>query len=698
VTRAPIVAALLALVPAAGLGADAAPTSAPDVPADQDLPALPEEVVVVGTRSPRRAGSLPTTVFVVPGEDVARGPSPTVDGALRQVPSFATFRRSTSLAADPSSQGLNLRGIAPSAVARTLLLDDGVPVNDAFGGWIAWRSIPRLGLERIEVAPGGASALYGSFALGGVVALVPRPVTGMAFEAESFGGSFGTYGLAGRTAHVVGRLSGAIEAEHLRTRGYEVVAPGASGPVDGEAGARHTTASLRLALEPRAGLRLTAGGAFFDEDQEGGTRHTRAGLRSWTGRAGLERQGRLARTQLLLYGGTRTFAQERARVSADRTAEALAAAQRVPSTDIGGSVLAALEPLRHHGLSGGADLRRVSGESDEALFPAAVTPASAVARIASGTQWTGGLFVQDAWMPRASFELAGALRADVWRAEDGRSARRLTDGTTIEETFPARSATVLSPRLAARWTPATPLTLRASAYRAFRAPTLNELYRPFQVGTVLTAPNPTLRAEVVTGAEVGPDIALPGGVRLRATAFWNDLEDPIATVTLDAPLDDGATRRRENLGHAEIRGVESEAAWRPLRGVLWSVAWTVAEARVTSAPARPDLVGKLLPHDPVHRVTGKVVFERPGVAAATAEVRWLSRAWEDDLNTLPLPPFALFDAAVSRPFGREVELFAAVENLLDRRVLVGRAGVDTVGAPRLVRVGVRLRSAGAARP
>jgi outer membrane receptor protein involved in Fe transport len=659
-----------------------------------------DEVVVVGTRSPRAAASLPTTVVVVPGEDLARSAAPTLDGALRAVPSLATLRRSTSLAADPSSQGLNLRGVAPSAVARTLLLDDGVPLNDPFAGWIAWRAIPRLGLARVEVAPGGASALYGTFALGGVVALVPRPVVGTGAEAESFGGSFGTYGVAVRGEHRAGPASGAVEAEHVDTDGYLVVAPAARGPIDGRAGARHSAATARVAIEPGAGLRLAFGGSFFDEDQDGGTRFTASGLRSFTARAGVERAGPRGRAQLLVFGGARTFTQERARIlgGAARTGEEHAASQEVPSNDIGVSLLGALAAVRGHALSAGIDLRRVAGESEETLFPAVVTSVTTIARDARGRQWTGGAFVQDAWRPRASVELAGALRADVWRDEDGRATRRLGDGTSVDESFAARTRAVLSPRLGVRWSPTPSVTLRASGYRAFRAPTLNELYRPFQVGTVLTASNPALGPELLTGAEAGPELALAGGVaRLRATAFWSALDDPIVTVTLPAPLEDGATRRRENLGRAVIRGVEAELAVRPAPAVLASAAWTFADARVDSAPGRPELVGKALPHDPAHRVAARLAYDRPSFLAAAVEVRWLSRAWEDDQSTLPLPAFAVVDASVARRVGRNAEVFLAVENLLDRAYLVGRAGVDTVGAPRLVRAGLRVKAGSAAR-
>lgn len=654
---------------------------------------LPEAVVHTGSRSPRATSALPTTVEVLPRARIAASPATTPDALLRALPSFQNFRRSTSLAADPSSQGLSLRGIGPSAVSRALLLDDGVPANDPFGGWIAWRALPRLGAERIEVAPGGASALYGSFALGGVVAVVPREVTGSELEAESAGGALGTWSGALRATHRAGPLSAGVEADALRTDGYRLVAPWDRGPVDGRAGADHAGGRARVRWEARPDLSVTAGVTAFGEAQDGGTRHTESGLRILTGRTGLAWRGALGRLEAVLYGGARRFTQDRARVTEERSVEALSARQRVPSRDLGGSVVWSPPAWRAHRPTVGLDLRRVSGETDESLHPLDPEPAATIRREARGAQLLGGVFAEDGWAVAEGLELAGALRLDLWRNASARAVRTLADGSAAAERTPARTSAELSPRVAVLWRPRPALSLRASGYRAFRAPTLNELHRTFQVGTVITAPDPALRAERLIGAELGPEVRLPAGLRARATGFWNELSDPITVVTLAEPLPDGATRRRANLGRVRIRGLETALGWTPRRWLDATAAWTLVDARVRSAPGHPDLVGKTLPQDPRHRVALAVAAGRPELGHAALELRWLSRQYEDDRNRLPMGGHAVVDLAVSRPLGGGVELFGAAENLLDRRYLVGRAGVDTVGAPRLVRVGLRLRAA-----
>jgi iron complex outermembrane receptor protein len=178
---------------------------------------------------------------------------------------------------------------------------------------------------------------------------------------------------------------------------------------------------------------------------------------------------------------------------------------------------------------------------------------------------------------------------------------------------------------------------------------------------------------------------------VRATAFWNVLDGPIQNVTLAAPLPDGSTRQRQNLGRARIRGVEAELGWRPTRAVSAVASYTYVEPVVTAAPGQEALVGRDLPQDPRHRATVGASFDDPRVVTASVQLRALGRQYEDDLNTLPMGAFAVVDAYVSREVGGGLSVFAAVENLFDREYLVGRAGVDTIGQPLTVRAGVHLR-------
>ena len=137
---------------------------------------IAEAVTVTPTRSEQRLGDIPASVNVVAREDIKLAPAMVVDEVLQRIPTFSLFRRSSSLSANPTSQGVSLRGIGPSGVSRTLVLLDGIPYNDAFGGWVYWTGIPLESADRIEVVDTASSSLYGTYAMGGVINIVrPSP-------------------------------------------------------------------------------------------------------------------------------------------------------------------------------------------------------------------------------------------------------------------------------------------------------------------------------------------------------------------------------------------------------------------------------------------------------------------------------------------------------------------------------------------
>ncbi|HLL83252.1 MAG TPA: TonB-dependent receptor, partial [Longimicrobium sp.] len=467
-------------------GATAEPSPRPAA----EEPPIPT-VVVTGTRAPRPVRDVPATVVVLPRAEIDRSPTLTTDDLLRTVPSVGTFRRSSSLVADPTSQGLNLRGVGPSGVSRALVLLDGVPVNDPFGGWVYWRALPRLGLDRIEIVPGGGSASYGNYALGGVVQLFSRPIAPATLEGDVLAGHPGTLLLGARVTERWGRVGAELEGEWLESAGYPLVPEAERGAIDVPAASRHGTLNGRVEVALTDTLTLTLRAGSFGERQSGGTAFTNASVGRLGYSAGVRRSGGDGGTlELSFFGHAQRFRQQRARISADRSTEALSAEQDVPTDDQGASFVWTGAPaalLGTHSLVAGAELRRISGVSRERLFPASTAPGSLVGRDGGGEQQFGALFAQDLYSVSPSVQLLGALRLDLWRNLGASRTLTRADGTRETVAFDERRHAQLNPRLGVLYRPVEWLGLRASGYRAFRAPTLNELYRPFQVGTILTA-------------------------------------------------------------------------------------------------------------------------------------------------------------------------------------------------------------------
>ncbi|HEX7630932.1 MAG TPA: Plug domain-containing protein, partial [Lacunisphaera sp.] len=93
-------------------------------------------VTVTATRVAEPPEQVPFSLTTFRGGEVRAAPTATVDGALRLMPGFSLFRRSDSFTANPTTQGVSLRGLGPSGASRSLVLLDGIPLNDPFGGWV----------------------------------------------------------------------------------------------------------------------------------------------------------------------------------------------------------------------------------------------------------------------------------------------------------------------------------------------------------------------------------------------------------------------------------------------------------------------------------------------------------------------------------------------------------------------------------
>jgi outer membrane receptor protein involved in Fe transport len=241
------------------------------------------------------------------------------------------------------------------------------------------------------------------------------------------------------------------------------------------------------------------------------------------------------------------------------------------------------------------------------------------------------------------------------------------------------------------------VTLRGAGYGAFRAPTLNELYRQFRVGNVATSPNPDLIEERLWGAEAGGGWSGPIGassatLSVDGTFYWNNLDDAIinATVSVSPTF---IRRRRENLGAATARGVE-------INGRLdFAERWTIsaAYARLDSfiREAIPGTdpattVGNRLPQVPTYRARATVWYRSAPGWAGSLSVGAMGEQFEDDLNLLPLAAAVLVDAAFEIPIIDAAQFTIRVQNMFDEAVAIRRAPVLAYGAPRLVYAGFTL--------
>ena len=229
-----------------------------------------EQLVVTPTRSEQLITDVPASVNVVTNEQIEQSPAVVADDVLRQVPTFSLFRRTSSIAANPTAQGVSLRGIGPSGVSRTLVLLDDVPFNDPFGGWVYWTRVPMMNAERIEIIDGATSSLYGNYAMGGVINIVTNRPTPRTLIFKPQYGNRSTPKMDLFASDVWGRFGVTFDATSLQTDGYTIVAEEERGAIDNEANVGYQSVSGKIDYNPNDRVNLFFRAGVFDEDRNNG--------------------------------------------------------------------------------------------------------------------------------------------------------------------------------------------------------------------------------------------------------------------------------------------------------------------------------------------------------------------------------------------------------------------------------------------
>ncbi|MEI6861067.1 MAG: TonB-dependent receptor [Verrucomicrobiota bacterium] len=642
--------------------------------------------VVTASRAPQAPDELPVATDVFGFTQLHNSPSLKLDDTLRGVAAFSLFRRSSSLIANPTAQGVSLRNLGPSGASRSLVLLDGIPLNDPFGGWVAWSAVPMGSLDRVEIVRGGGSGVWGNSALSGVVQLFSATPADRVQSVSAAAGEFGLRTGEINASETAGHDSLGLSLSAFAFDGFDVVGPLQRGPVDRPLDSEHQTARLswRRSLGDQTSLQVS--GQFFHENRGNGTVLQKNSSES--GQLALSLAGAISPRMTWNAGAyvqEETFASFFSSVNATRTAETPANDQyAVPAAASGASFTVAAQGDQST-TTGGADVRWVQGETREKFFFSAGQFTRL--REAGGEQYFTGAFLNHERAWSEAWRASAGLRLDAWSNDDGHrhESNALTGATTRDDHYVPQHGFELSPQLGLVWSPAPGLKVRASAYQAFRVPTLNEYYRPFRVGAVTTEANPALKPEHLTGGELGFELS-QGSARLTATAFADELQDAVSNVTLTP-----TSRQRMNLDRVTVEGVELAGEWRPLPTLRVHADSVLSDARVRRATVRPTLEGRRLAQTPGLTFTTGIDWQVRSDWRLTSNLRYASEQFEDDDNTLVLAPMTTVDLGVTKSWGSHFELSLLVENLLDLRIETGRSpdGIVTLGQPRMARLAAR---------
>ncbi len=621
--------------------------------------------MVTAERVPEPRESVPAAVSVLTREQIERLPAENLAELLRFLPGFHVhFGAGTGGVPMVSSRGFFGGGEAE----YVQLLVDGVPVGDVESGLADWKRIRAADVERVEALRGPASALYGDTALGGLIQVFTRRESASAptGEASLSGGSFGSAAtdVNGRFTLGPGRLG--VAATASTTQGFRD--HGGAEEAGGDVSFAFPVAASRwtFALSGSTRDREEPGPRTADElesNRYGSDplfRFDREKTRRGRISASWRRESGAFPSRALLYGALRDTDLTRTLLIAPGVGDRIF--RSVETGAVGGSFEAEKTVGRVRAVAG-TDFAHETLDTAYRAVGAAGERGESVARV-SGKRDRFALFVSAAWEPIPRLRVTAGTRWDSIRDDFGRAA----GGASSHRAWSPRGG--VNVRVGKGEEP--PVSVFVQASRAFKAPTLDQLFdpRPFPdfSGGTFHISNPLLRPQRATTVEAG----------ISRRDGRSSVELVVYRTAVDDEIDfDIATFRYANIGRTLHRGVEFSASLferSPVSPQL-SYSWNRTE------PLEGENRGRQLKNVPGHTFRPGLAAALPGRLHVEALATILAGRYLDDANRLPLDDAAVFDVRVVREFSRWKARLDVLNVTNGRWEEVGLALPDTEGNP-----------------
>ncbi len=629
-----------------------------------------------------------------------------LENELRKVPGLQQFRASDARSANPTSQGITLRGLSANAASRALLLLDGVPQSDPFGGWVAWPGYDALPIAEARIKRGGGSGADGQGALSGTIELFSDDI-GNALDVSAAYGSRNTFESKLAVGRELGQGQLTLSASYARGDGFIPIIEEQRGSIDRQAAFEQAGVALRFVAPLTEGTELQANVRAFTDDRERGFAFSEnhndgvdASIRL------VNRDSDSLQYSALAYVQIRNFdASFGGGIPADRNSVNQVFEQfNVPSTGLGARIELRPNIGDKAELRIGGDWRRTVGETNERFFFQGGVPQRG--RNAGGESDTYGIFSEISVQPNEKLVLTGGARVDFWNISDGFISEfelisPFPGAPRLDVDFDNRSGTEFTGRGGFVYNINEKLSLNGAAYLGWRLPTLNELFRPFRVGPDATAANEFLEPEQSEGVDLG--LAFDDGqYQIGVTLFYNRLEDAIANVTLDSGpgffpgvgfvSGAGLFAQRQNIDAVESQGVEFDAKFNVSDILSVGASYSYIDANIDSSGDAIAINGLRPEQVANHYASGFITYEDDAGNNLSLSATYLGSRFEDDINSLSLSDSLKVDASAIFKITNNIGLNARIENIFDAQIeaAISSSGIIERTQPRTILVGLQL--------
>ena len=668
----------------------------------QETFAMLPDVVVIGERLPVDD----TGTRLWQEDDIVAANALTLDAVMAKDPAFSLYRRQSSLFGNPTSAGVSLRRTGATATSRTLVVRDGIPQNDPFGSWISWTRYDQRILESLRLIPAGSATVWGNQSAAGTVHITSKTPESTRGELHSSMGNHNTWAISA-TADLVseqGAFALQTSVYTLQSDGFHVIPARQRGSVDKRLDLDVRGFDIRSIWQPAGDMTVESAFSLFEEERGNGTELSRNSTDATDASIRVSWDLEETTWQALAYYQERNFAAQFASVNAERSKESPALNQfDVPGTGIGGGLTTQWRGSDRLEVTAGADVRHLRGETNEdAGF---VNGAFLRRRLAGGRETFAGAFARASVEtdPGPQIEVSGRL--DYWSLTNGiRIERSPSSGLLLRgDSFPERDGFEPSLGVSLSQEIGDDLTLSTSASSAFRAPTLNELYRPFRVRNDITEANPSLKPERFFSLETGAAWTPIDTLSFSNTVFAHWIEDAIANVPVTEPSKvdtlgvfvpaNGSLQQRDNVDQARVLGLESRTTWSPDDLLSVTLAYQLTETRFVDSAAQPLLNDQPFPQSPEHQASLSVTSRPTERLNFSASVSYTSEAFDDALALRKLDSYWNTSLGLGVEVNDRLTLRAHVDNVLDEEVPTGlsSSGMTTVGSPRQFWISATIR-------
>lgn len=700
---------------------------APPPDYDQKL----KSVTVTATRSGTPLDEIPLNTTVLAKEVLEVAPDQTIDQILKNVPGVI-LNDTPYYQKDPTGQSINVRGLGN---ARTLVLIDGVPANDAFYGTVQWNLVPMSSIDSVEFIRGGVSSLWGNFGMGGVINIKTKTPANSQQEVSASYGAFGTGNVAASKDLIASEnLQLRFSTDYFNTDGYQNIAtisPASSANIkNGQGPSASNNSNVRMQGYFKA-----------NQDNNGFFRvgyHTMSNLSSGYAFATNITQ------EATVAGGLTTRLDDKSKVDVNFMYEStgfnkqngstttsrsnsipantpyINATYQDPYSTVGASAQYTQEAT---GLIDqyvvGVDARNIAGSNLTNNLNNNGT--SAAVNYAQGQQTFYGLMGQlKSKAESFPLETTLAARIDQWNSQTPTNYNAGPNGVNpAYQNIPNQSKTQLSPTLGLLYKMNKNWDIRSAAYQAFHAPGMNNTLRSYGSSSGYSFANPNLTPETMTGYEVGTDYRWRGGFG-QLTAFNNYIQNAVATYSLsrnrasDVALAQslcGATGNPlAGTGNVGICNSTNVSYYTNNQNLLsqgiefqfhhdisprWAtdLNYAFTSTKLTMSTTS-DPINKQVGGVPQNITGGGLTYYPVPNASLTATVRYVGSSWLNTNNTLPVASYAVVGLRANYEMTKNTTVYASAVNLFSRQYITFGTGTSstsyTQGMPQAISLGARI--------